>query len=246
MRIFQGGIMQLYRAASPTTKDILKALCPTSATTGVPPNVIEDRSVDESGVDGIGLLYTQSGSSGSGDDTTIGDSENRGFGGFLGEAAVKLPTLSDNDMAIFVQPSQEVANVIDDLSTKSDSPLIALLNPQWRNVDDALDSASKSDGVFGAFASFLGGKGGVLKRLDELKYTPTYTLEGYVCKGGNIRLIKRFDSDWYIFAENDDGDKYVKIGSSVDRPTYQDVEKLLDEKGVGYKYARDLGMAPKL
>ena len=109
-----------------------------------------------------------------------------------------------------------------------------------------LDSASKSDGVFGAFASFLGGKGGVLKRLDELKYTPTYTLEGYVCKGGNIRLIKRFDSDWFIFAENDDGDKYVKIGSSVDRPTYQDVEKLLDEKGVGYKYARDLGMAPKL
>jgi len=243
---WQGGIMQLYRAASPTTKDILKALCPTSATTGVPPNVIEDRSIDESGVDGIGLLYTQSGgSSGSGDDTTIGDSENRGFGGFLGES-VKLPTLSDNDMAIFVQPSQEVANVIDDLSTASGSPLIALLNPQWRNVDDALDSASKSDGVFGAFASFLGGKGGVLKRLDELKYTPTYTLEGYVCKGGNIRLIKRFDSDWCIFAENDDGDKYVKIGSSVDRPTYQDVEKLLDEKGVGYKYARDLGMAPKL
>ena len=46
--------------------------------------------------------------------------------------------------------------------------------------------------------------------------------------------------------ENDNGDKYVKVGSMKDRPTYQDVEKLLDEKGVGYKYARDLGMAPKL
>ena len=30
------------------------------------------------------------------------------------------------------------------------------------------------------------------------------------------------------------------------RPTYQDVQKMLDDKGVGYKYARDLGMAPKL
>ena len=67
-----------------------------------------------------------------------------------------------------------------------------------------------------------------------------------MCKGGNIRLIRRFDSDWQIFAENDNGDKYVKVGSMEERPTYQDVEKLLDEKGVGYKYARDLGMAPKL
>jgi hypothetical protein len=173
--------------------------------------------------------------------------------GFFGDN-VSLPTLSEKDMAIFIQPTQEVVDAIDRLSTKTvassisatSQPLIALLNPQWRNVDDALDSASKSGGIVGAFASFLGGKGSVLKRLDELGYRPTYTLEGYVCKGGNVRLIKRFDSDWIVFAENDDGDAFARVGSMKDRPTYQDVEKMLDEKGVGYKYARDLGMSPKL
>ena len=239
---WQGGIMQLYRAASPTTKDILRQCSPTTAATGVPPKIIEDRTIDESGVDGVGLLYTQVGSGGA--DEIVGDNDEGGFGFFGG--SVSLPTLAENDMCVFVQPSQEVADSIDELSTKSGSSLIALLNPQWRNVDDALDSASKSDGVFGAFASFLGGKGSVLRRLDELQYTPTYTLEGYVCKGGNIRLIKRFDSDWIAFAENDSGDKYVRVGSMSNRPTYQDVEKMLDDKGVGYKYARDLGMAPKL
>mmetsp|Transcript_28184 Transcript_28184/g.58748 ORF Transcript_28184/g.58748 Transcript_28184/m.58748 type:complete len:385 (+) Transcript_28184:127-1281(+) len=249
---WQGGIMQLYRAASPTTKDILRQLCTTSATTGVPPRIIEDRGIDESGVDGVGLLYTQVGNGNTGggdDDAATNDDEEINGGGFglFGES-VTLPTLADNDMCVFVQPNQEVAEFVDKLSTQTSSstPLIALLNPQWRQVDDALDSASKSGGVFGAFASFLGGKGSVLRRLDELRYRPTFTLEGYVCKGGNIRLIKRFDSDWVVFAENDSGEQYVKVGSLAERPTYQDVEKMLDDKGVGYKYARDLGMAPKL
>ena len=86
----------------------------------------------------------------------------------------------------------------------------------------------------------------MLKRLDELQYKQSFTLEGYVCKGGNIRLIKRFDSDWNVFAENDSGDQYVRVGNMAERPTYQECEKMLDDKGVGYKYARDLGMAPKL
>ena len=49
-----------------------------------------------------------------------------------------------------------------------------------------------------------------------------------------------------VFAENDSGDKFIRLGSMEDRPSYQDVEAMLDEKGYGYKYARDLGMAPKL
>ncbi len=39
---------------------------------------------------------------------------------------------------------------------------------------------------------------------------------------------------------------YVELGQSVERPRYQNVEAMLDEKGISYKYARDLGMAPKL
>mmetsp|Transcript_14981 Transcript_14981/g.32486 ORF Transcript_14981/g.32486 Transcript_14981/m.32486 type:complete len:366 (+) Transcript_14981:102-1199(+) len=237
---WQGGIMQLYRAASPTTMDLLRKLSPTARDTGVPPKIIEDRSIDESGVDGVGILYTQSGSNGA--DETINED---GWGpGFFGES-ISLPTLSGSDMCAFVQPNQEVVEFIEKLSESSTSPLIALVNPQWRNVDDALDSASKSGGIFGALASFLGGKGSVLQTLEDLSYTATFTLEGYVCKGGNVRLLKRFDSDWNVFAENDSGDEYVKVGSSKERPCYQDVEEMLDGKGIGYKYAREIGMAPK-
>ncbi|KAL7471208.1 hypothetical protein ACHAXS_011504 [Conticribra weissflogii] len=248
---WQGGIMQLYRAASPTAKDILRQLSPTTATTGVPPKIIEDRDIDESGVDGVGLFYTLTGSDSS-PSTSSANGRGGGGGGLFGPS-VTLPTLSENDMCIFVQPTQEVVDTIEDLTNQStspsnekSSPLIALLNPQWRNVDDALDVASKSDSPFGKLASFLGGKGSSLRRLDALGYRSTYTLEGYVCKGGNIRLIKRFDSDWIVFAENDKGDEYVRVGEMVERPKYQDVERMLEEKGVGYKYARDLGLAPKL
>ena len=135
-----------------------------------------------SGVDGLGLLYTQIGKSGG--DEVKGEDEG-GFGGLFGES-VKLPTLSENDMCVFVQPNQEVVDTIETLSPQNSNPLIALINPQWRNVDDALDSASKNDNVFGAFASFLGGKGNSLKRLDSLGYQNTYTLEGYVCKSDSI------------------------------------------------------------
>ena len=239
---WQGGIMQLYRAASPTVKDIIRQLA--NDGTGIPTKIVEDRNIDESGVDGLGLLYTQIGK----DIVEKKEQEGEkggGFGNFFGEAFT-LPTLTKEDLCVFVQPSQEVIDSIETLSTDNEGSLIALVNPQWRNVDDALDSASKNDNVFGAFASFLGGKGSALRRLDSLGFTNTYTLEGYVCKGGNIRLLKRFDSDWIVFAENDSGDAWVRVGQSVDRPAYQDVEKMLDDKGVGYKYARDLGLAPKL
>lgn len=235
----------MYRAASPTAKDILRQICPTGAATGVLPKIVEDRAIDESGVDGIGLLYTQSG--GRTNDSDEIKNDEGGFG-FFGQS-ISLPTLAENDMCMVVQPTQEVVDVVETLSKSTSSEtnnLIALLNPQWRNVDDALDSVSKSDNVFGAFASFLGGKGSSLRKLEALGYKSTFTLEGYVCKGGNVRLIKRFDSDWVIFAESDDGESFIQIGTSVDRPTYQEVDKMLEVKGVGYKYARDLGLAPKL
>ena len=240
---WQGGIMQLYRAASPTVKDIIRQLA--NDGTGIPTKIIEDRNIDESGVDGLGLLYTQIGKDIVEKKEEEEEEKGGGFGAFFGETFT-LPTLTKDDLCVFVQPSQEVIDSIETLSTDNEGSLIALVNPQWRNVDDALDSASKNDNVFGAFASFLGGKGSALRRLDSLGFTNTYTLEGYVCKGGNIRLLKRFDSDWIVFAENDSGDAWVRVGQSVDRPAYQDVEQMLDDKGVGYKYARDLGLAPKL
>ena len=87
-----------------------------------------------------------------------------------------------------------------------------------------------------------------LPHCSNFSSAPTRAIEtsSYVCKGGNVRLLKKFNSDWYVFAESDAGDQFVTLGSMPERPTYQDVQKMLDEKGVGFKYARDLGMAPKL
>ena len=177
--------------------------------------MIEDRSVDESGVDGVGLWMTQN----------------------------RDPA---DDVSCFVQPTQETVDAIETISKQAGKRLVVILNPQWRNVDDALDSASKNGGPFGTLASFLGGKGGSLRRLEENGFQNTFTIEGYVCQRGNVKLVKRFDSDWTIFAENDSGTDYIKMGTSKSRPTYQDFDKMLDEKGVSLKYARDIGLAPKL
>lgn len=210
---WQGGIMQLYRAASPTCKEILRRYSPTPG--GVPPKMIEDRSVDESGVDGVGLWISQS-------------------------------SAPADDVSCFVQPTQETVGAIESISEQAGDRLVVLMNPQWRNVDDALDAASKGDGIFGNIASFLGGKGGSLKRLEEMGFQNTFTLEGYVCKGGNVRLVKRFDSDWGVFAENDSGTGFIRVGTSEARPSYQAVDKMLDDNGISLKYARDIGLAPKI
>jgi len=210
---WQGGIMQLYRAALPSAKEILRKVG--GEIGGLPPKLIEDRSIDESGVDGVGLLMTQSNN-------------------------------PKDDISCFVQPLQETVDAIENISAQAGQRLCVLMNPQWRNVDDALDSASKNEGIFGSLASFLGGKGTSLKRLEDAGYKEVYCIEGYVCKGGNVRLMKRFDTDWVVFAENDSETDFIRLGSMECRPTYQDVEKMLDDMGISLKYARDIGLAPKL
>jgi len=206
---WQGGIMQLYRAAAPTCEKILRQL---TSQSGLPPRINEDRSVDESGVDGVGLFTTDDGGS----------------------------------VQCFVQPTQELVDdyVVDASQKASDDQLVILLNPQWRQVDDALDSASQGEGFLSGLASFLGGKGATLKRLKEAGFRPVYTLEGYVCRGCNVRLLQILDSDWAIFYQDDDNETFVSVGTlpSETRPTYQQVDELLSNSGVGFKYAKDIGL----
>jgi len=211
---WQGGIMQLYRAAAPTCSEVLRAISPNPG--GLPPRTVEDRSVDPSGVDGIGVWTSES----------------------------KSPS---DDAACFVQPTSEIIGSIESLHEQAGSGrLVFVLNPQWRIADDALDAASKKGGLFGGLATFLGGKGGALRRLDEMGFQSTFIIEGYVCKGTDVRLMKRFDSNWAIFAAKDDGEGYVDVGTSAERPTYQEIDKMLDEMGVAVKFARDIGTAKKL
>ena len=206
---WQGGIMQLYRAAAPTCEKMLRQL---TSQSGLPPRINEDRSVDESGVDGVGLFTTEDGGS----------------------------------IQCFVQPTQELVDdyVVDASQKASDDQLVILLNPQWRQVDDALDSASQGEGFLSGLASFLGGKGATLKRLKEAGFRPVYTLEGYVCRGCNVRLLQILDSDWAIFYQDDDNESFVSVGTlpSETRPTYQQVDELLSKSGVGFKYAKDIGL----
>jgi Domain of unknown function (DUF1995) len=175
---------------------------------GVPSRIEEDRSVDDSGVDGVGLLKAQ-----------LGD-------------GVRA--------SCFVQPSQETVDDYIDEEVKKGG-LVLLFNPQWRLTDDVFDQASKEDGFFGQVASFLGGKGNTLKRLDELNFTSVYSFEGYVCRGYNARMVKRFDSDYVVFCESSKF-IYERVGTMPSRPTYQEVEKMLVDKGYGFKYAEKMGL----
>lgn len=206
---WQGGIMQLYRAAAPTASEIVRTL--TSASS-LPSRISEDRSVDESGVDGVGLLQTE-----------------------------------DQSVNLWVQPTQECVDGMVKMSEQVDAnKLVVLLNPQWRQVDDALDAQSKGEGFMSTLASFLGGKGGTLKQLAEAGYQPVYTLEGYVCRGSNVRLLQVLDSPWTVFCERDNQESYIQVGTSEARPTYQQVEVMLQDSDIGYKYARDMGWQEKL
>lgn len=211
---WQGGIMQLLRAASPTCEQILRQLTRSAASaegsSGLPARLTEDRSVDESGVDGVSLWTTD-----------------------------------DGAVQCFVQPTQELVDdvVVDAAAKASQDQLVVLMNPQWRQVDDALDTYSQGEGFLSGLASFLGGKGATLKRLKEAGFEPVYTLEGYVCRGRNVRLLKILDSEWSIYYE-DENDRFVSVGQlpKAKRPTYQDVDELMSQAGLSLGYARDMGL----
>ena len=216
---WQGGILQLYRAAAPTCETILRQYANVNTNNnGLPPRITEDRTIDESGVDGVGRFTTE-----------------------------------DSSVTVYLQPTQEVANDMVELLERSSSTstdkdgITLLLNPQWRQVDDALDSASKGTGFLSGLANFLGGKGGTLQRLAVANFVPVYNLEGYVCRGSNIRLLQVLDSDWAVFCQRDDNaEAFIAVGTHPTRPTYQLVESMLNQAGISYKYSRDMGWEPKL
>ena len=79
-----------------------------------------------------------------------------------------------------------------------------------------------------------------------------------MCRGSNVRLLQMYDittnnkddTIWNVFCERDDvydKNSYIPIGTLRNkRPTYQDVEEMMNESNIGFKYARDIGIQPKL
>ena len=51
--------MQLHRVTCMTVRDMLRGASSTVRDTCVPPVIMEDMSIDESGADGMGLCYMQ-------------------------------------------------------------------------------------------------------------------------------------------------------------------------------------------
>ncbi len=43
-------------------------------------------------------------------------------------------------------------------------------------------------------------------------------------------MMKRFDSNWIVFAKNNNGDKFACIDNVRDQSTYQDVERMMYDK----------------
>lgn len=39
---------------------------------------------------------------------------------------------------------------------------------------------------------------------------------------------------------------FIPVETSTSRPTYQEVDAMLTDADIGFKYARDMGMRPKL
>lgn len=140
----------------------------------------------------------------------------------------------------YIQPSQETVDDYVEAAARGPGDMVVLINPQWRVTDDWFDGVSKADeGVFGRVAQFLGGKGGTLRRLGELGFDAVYNLEGYICRGWNVRLVKRFDSDYTVYVDTEEG-RYKQVGTKADRPNYQEVEKMMDSAGFGVKYTAGL------
>lgn len=144
-----------------------------------------------------------------------------------------------NAIKCYIQPSQEtVEDYVDAEAQKAG--MVVLINPQWRVTDDWFDGVSKTnEGWFGKVAGFLGGKGDTLRRLAELEFESVYNLEGYVCRGWNVRMVKRFDTDYFVYVDTEK-ESYKQVGSKTERPTYQDVEKMLEDDGFGIRYAEGL------
>uniref|UniRef100_A0A7S0HG21 DUF1995 domain-containing protein n=1 Tax=Hanusia phi TaxID=3032 RepID=A0A7S0HG21_9CRYP len=150
-----------------------------------------------------------------------------------------------DDIFAFCQPSTESMDDIRKVVKSAGPRLVLAVNPQWRETMDGYDLLGKQDGLLGRIGNFLGGTSGARKELAELEFEDTFLLQQYVVRGSDCQIMKCYpSSSWFVFSRNDEG-KDVFVGKQETRPSYQDIERLLEEKGVAAKWARDAGLSKK-
>lgn len=150
-----------------------------------------------------------------------------------------------DDVCAFVQPSVENRKDIEQTCESAGERVVLMFNPQYRESDDTLDYLSKSNGLFKAVATFLGGKAAFVERLDELGFVDTFNLQSNVIRGSEMFYYKTYPGDWRIYILGDD-DEPIYLGESKDRPDYNKIDDLLETNGVAQKFQRELNMFPPL
>lgn len=154
----------------------------------------------------------------------------------------QLPSPRD-DVSAFCQPSSETVDAVRQVCASAGPRLVLLVNPQWRETSDAYDTLGGRGGLLGRVGNFLGGTSGARADMAELGFQDAYLVQQFVVRGDDCQIILAYPyPNWVVYTTADDG-RSVFLGEQPRRPTYQDIEALLEAKGVASKWARDAGLA---
>eukprot|EP00281_Chroomonas_sp_CCMP1168_P029838 CAMPEP_0206236518 /NCGR_PEP_ID=MMETSP0047_2-20121206/13761_1 /ASSEMBLY_ACC=CAM_ASM_000192 /TAXON_ID=195065 /ORGANISM="Chroomonas mesostigmatica_cf, Strain CCMP1168" /LENGTH=324 /DNA_ID=CAMNT_0053660865 /DNA_START=139 /DNA_END=1113 /DNA_ORIENTATION=- len=150
-----------------------------------------------------------------------------------------------DDVSAFCQPSGEQLDTIKKVCDSAGPRLVLIVNPQWRETDDSYDQLAQKQGFLGQLANFVGGTSGLKKQISGMGFEDAYLLQQYVVRGDDCQIVKAYPfKEWYAYTEDDSG-KVICLGRQAERPTYQDISKMFEDKGVAMRWAREAGIGKK-
>ena len=151
------------------------------------------------------------------------------------------------DASAFVQPSLENQKEIEAVAAAAGPRLVLTVNPQFRDTEDTLDFIASKAGFLGQLGGFLGGKADFTKRMKDLGFRETFSLQEFVVKGTQVRIYLAYPYRWQIYAPSDANDEpAVKLGECDARPDYNVIAKVLTANAIEPKLYRDLNRGKAL
>ncbi|KAJ1490870.1 hypothetical protein T484DRAFT_2018545 [Baffinella frigidus] len=154
-------------------------------------------------------------------------------------------TSSRDDVSAFCQPSAETVGAIEQVCSAAGPRVVLIVNPQWRETNDGYDQLGAQKGLLGQIGNFLGGTADVRGKIVELGFKDVYLLQQFVVRGDDCQILFVYGYDsWVVWTKND-SQKDILIGEQKTRPSYQDIEKMLETRGITNKWARDIGLGNK-
>jgi hypothetical protein len=121
------------------------------------------------------------------------------------------------------------------------------VNPQFRDTEDTLDFIASKAGFLGQLGGFLGGKADFTKRMKDLGFRETFSLQEFVVSGTQVRIYLAYPYRWQIYAPSDANDEpAVKLGECDARPDYNVIAKVLTANAIEPKLYRDLNRGKAL